>query len=226
MTNMRLDDTASSGRDPERTRSAILDATLAAIAEHGEPGVRVARIAAAAGVTTGALYGHFQSRDGLIAAAQIHYLGLQYTHYMEAFDFAHAVNQEAAASGTADYANFIQDLFSDTGERARHMWAEAVDRSLTDEDLAADLRPIEFALVDRAREQIQSLQEAGLVAPELDPRAVAALRIAASLGAAFTAPIYADDPELKSKMIEAWPLLVRSFAPRPVQPDSESEGVE
>lgn len=219
-------ESASGPRDPERTRTAILEATLQALDDEGEVGVRVAKIAEAAGVTTGAVYGHFRSRDGLIAAAQVHYLKQQYVHYMDSFDSVHAADIHAAGLGEDQYLVFIRSLFSDAGQSARLRWAEAIDRALTDEELAAELRPIEFALVDHARQQVEALQAAGLVAPELDPRAVAALRIGASVGAAFTAPAYADDPEFKDKLLEAWPYIVRAFAPRPPRPDTQSETAE
>jgi AcrR family transcriptional regulator len=226
MTDRSTQESVAGGRDPERTRTAILDATLQALDEHGEVGVRVAKIAEVAGVTTGAVYAHFRSRDGLIAAAQVHYLRQQYVHYMDSFDSVHATDIEAAGLGEDQYMVFIRGLFSPAGQAARLRWAEAIDRALTDEELAEELRPIEFALVDHARVQIEALQEAGYVAPELDARAVAALRVAASVGAALTAPLYADDPEFKDKLLAAWPYIVRAFAPRPPRPDTQSEPVE
>lgn len=50
-------------------RQEILEATLELISEHGVEGVTVARIAAAVGVTRGALYRHFESRGALITEA-------------------------------------------------------------------------------------------------------------------------------------------------------------
>lgn len=50
-------------------RQEILEATLELISEHGVEGVTVARIAAAVGVSRGALYRHFESRGALITEA-------------------------------------------------------------------------------------------------------------------------------------------------------------
>ncbi len=50
-------------------REEILDATLELLGEYGLEGTTVSRIAAAVGLTPGALYRHFESRAALIAEA-------------------------------------------------------------------------------------------------------------------------------------------------------------
>jgi AcrR family transcriptional regulator len=50
-------------------RQEILDATLEIISTHGLEGATVTRIAAAVGITPGALYRHFENRAALIAEA-------------------------------------------------------------------------------------------------------------------------------------------------------------
>ena len=83
-------------RDPAATKAAILAATLEYLDEVGESGIRVAAVASRAGVTTGAIYGHFNSREGLLAAAQLEYLRGQLSFIRTDFDAAHT-DQEAAA---------------------------------------------------------------------------------------------------------------------------------
>ena len=56
-------------KSQEERRQEILDATLAIISEKGLEGATVTRIAAAVGLTPGALYRHFDSRATLIAEA-------------------------------------------------------------------------------------------------------------------------------------------------------------
>jgi AcrR family transcriptional regulator len=51
-----------------RTRAGLIEAAIDELVRHGPGGARIERIAAAAGCTTGALYTHFGSRDGLILA--------------------------------------------------------------------------------------------------------------------------------------------------------------
>lgn len=56
-------------------RSRILFVAAAMIDELGEAGLRLARVASEAGVTTGAIAHYFGSRDDLIVAAQLHRFG-------------------------------------------------------------------------------------------------------------------------------------------------------
>ncbi len=54
--------------DKARTRAALVDAAADEFATWGHAGARVERIAERAGVTTGALYNHFRSREDLFLA--------------------------------------------------------------------------------------------------------------------------------------------------------------
>lgn len=54
------------------TREALLDATVAVLAEEGYAGLTTTKVAARAGVTRGAQVHHFPSRDALVAAAISH----------------------------------------------------------------------------------------------------------------------------------------------------------
>src|SRR5437899_2478127 len=57
---------------PGANREAIIQAAAAAIARSGARGMRVEEVAAAAGVSPGLLYYHFESRAGLVRAALEH----------------------------------------------------------------------------------------------------------------------------------------------------------
>lgn len=59
---------SASHRDPDRTRSAILDAATAEFARHGLGGARVDRIAAAAGANKRMLYYYFGDKERLFLA--------------------------------------------------------------------------------------------------------------------------------------------------------------
>src|SRR5262249_2927526 len=53
----------------EQTRQRVLAEAAAAIRESGPDGIGVAAIMAKAGITHGAFYAHFQSKDDLVAQA-------------------------------------------------------------------------------------------------------------------------------------------------------------
>lgn len=57
------------GRDPERSRLALIEATLDTLAEEGLSDTSVSRIIARAGVSRGMIHLHFGGKDNLIGAA-------------------------------------------------------------------------------------------------------------------------------------------------------------
>ena len=70
----------------ERSRRALLEATLRVIARGGVEAVTHRRVAAEAGVSHGATTYHFASRDDLILQAFRHYIRLITTHLDAAWD--------------------------------------------------------------------------------------------------------------------------------------------
>lgn len=54
---------------PAETRARLLQAATEVFLEHGYPGTRVQDIARRAGVTTGAMYAHFENKAALLAEA-------------------------------------------------------------------------------------------------------------------------------------------------------------
>jgi AcrR family transcriptional regulator len=54
---------------PDERRAQIVRAVLDVVAKHGVPSATVSKIAAAAGLSEGALYVHFSSRDDMLRAA-------------------------------------------------------------------------------------------------------------------------------------------------------------
>ncbi|WJW76763.1 TetR/AcrR family transcriptional regulator [Thiohalobacter sp. IOR34] len=75
---------SKAGRDPDRTRKAILEAAFGEIYRHGFQGTRLDDIVAATGLTKGALYHHFPNKRALgyavveeVIAEQIHRIWLE-----------------------------------------------------------------------------------------------------------------------------------------------------
>ena len=57
-------------RDPDRTRTAILEAAGKLLAKDGPEGLSVSQVAQLAGVNRGTAYQHFQSREQLVEATK------------------------------------------------------------------------------------------------------------------------------------------------------------
>ena len=199
-------------RDPEQTRLDILHATMAAIEKKGDAGVRVAKVARAAGVTTGAIYSRFGSREGLLAAAHTEFM-----HEMVADIIASLGGILDSVEGnpltTPQYAEVMRGAF--TGAQADNAlrWAAAASRAQHQPDLAAQLQPIERGMIDGITSIIQRGQTDGWMRQDLDPRAIAVIVFGGVIGMSVMSRVYSDVPEFIDRAAEAWPYVPRAFEP-------------
>jgi AcrR family transcriptional regulator len=153
--------------EPNDVRRHILGAATAEITRHGVSGLRVRRVAQAAGVSASLLYYHFGSRTGLIHAALSELPGADRTPAQEApltaallreldaspdLRAASVLRGEAAATAVFD-PGLRPALWTQTAGRQATV-AEAIERDVAaaDADLALVARQL-VALVDGLRER-------------------------------------------------------------------------
>lgn len=199
-------------RDPEQTRSDILHATMSAIAKKGDASVRVAKVASAAGVTTGAIYSRFGSREGLLAAAHTEFM-----HEMVA-DLIGSLggildSVEGNPLTSPQYAEVMRGAFTGVQADNALRWAAAASRSQHQPDLAAQLKPIERGMLDGITSIIQRGQVDGWMRPDIDPRAIAVIVFGGVIGMSVMSRVYADVPGFVDHAVEAWPYVPRAFEP-------------
>src|SRR3954453_17956877 len=85
-----------------RNRERILDAAAQLFREHGFEGIGVADLMKEAGLTHGGFYGHFSSKDDLIAQASAREL----TRYLaQLSDFAERASDDSLAAVASAYLN-------------------------------------------------------------------------------------------------------------------------
>jgi TetR/AcrR family transcriptional regulator len=156
---------ATSARNPERTRTRILDAAKAEFAALGYAGARVDRIAAAAGVNKRMLY---------------HYFGNKRDLYREVYErqvVAHGARVDANPADPIDALPYWYDEVSRDVEWTRLLGWEA----LTEESLgsvgAAALR----RNYDGAVGWVKDAQARGLISAELDPELYLLMTIAVNM---------------------------------------------
>jgi AcrR family transcriptional regulator len=203
---------AAAGRDPEQTRLDILHATMSAIAKKGDAGVRVAKVAKAAGVTTGAIYSRFGSREGLLAAAHTEFM-----HEMVAEIIGSLGGILDSVEGnpltSPQYAEVMRGAFMGAQAENALRWAAAASRAQHQPDLAAQLQPIERGMLDGITSIIQRGQTDGWMRPDIDPRAIAVIIFGGVIGMSVMSRVYADVPEFLDNAVEAWPYVPKAFAP-------------
>jgi AcrR family transcriptional regulator len=151
----------------ESRRSRILDAAAQCFARHGVH-VSVDEICATAGISKGAIYGYFPSKDAIIQ-------GLADRHMTDLDAITHAGSLEElcalllARAGNGDASNSRLEL---------EAWTYSLNTPLLRSRLRANTAQLQSALTDA----VTNLQANGLVRNDADPAACAAVVETFALG--------------------------------------------
>lgn len=124
----------------DATIGALLEATIASLAERGYAATSTAAICARAGVSQGALFRHFKTRQDLFVAAAARAAELNVEQARSAF----AGDVRDVAGVTATLGELRAVVLSPTNQT----WRELLVAARSDPELRAALRParLEFAL--------------------------------------------------------------------------------
>ena len=153
----------NNSRNPDRTRSRVLDAATAEFAHHGLAGARVDRIAARAGANKRMLYYYFGSKDKLfLAVLEENYAKIRSAE--RALDLEHRDPREALKRLVdftwryyLEHPEFLTLLNSENLHKGRH-----VARSKR-------VRELQFPLVGALRGILRRGERAGLFRRGVDP---------------------------------------------------------
>lgn len=142
--------------DAEKTHQAILASAKTDFLRHGFAGASLRRIAADAGLTTGALYRHFRDKDALfeavVAPAYLGFFELYHAHNQRNLNALPAEGMEPMWNGTEDsilffmdyvYANF--DAFKLLISCSEHSAYEKFIHTLVEEEIEATLHYMQTA---------------------------------------------------------------------------------
>lgn len=183
----------------ERTRTAILDAAAEVIDERGFAGASLSDILARAGVTKGALYFHFSSKDELAHAlvteqfqvsqsvSELNDLGLQ-TAIDQSHDLAHALRTNVRVRASVRLV-IETGSFSNPTPEAYTRWIEVVRTYLTAAQNRGDLRQ------------------------ELDPDRVAHWVVAAFAGIQIQSQVLTGRADLHDRITEMWRIALPGLVP-------------
>lgn len=193
-------------------RGRILRAALTSLEQGGEQSVRIRDITDALGVSVGAIYHHFGSREGLIVAARIEQFNGAMTDDAERLrqlieestdvdDFyarAETLTREAYGSGRAGF---------------RRMRAEVVGVAQHNADLGQALADAQRERTNQMVEIVALAKSRGFVDPSLDDRAVATLIQALPLGLVLD-DVNRDEPMEREAWFALATRLFLGLAPR------------
>ena len=150
----------------EARKQEIVRAALETIAEHGVQGATVSRIAKGAGITSAALYSHFENRQAILLAA----LDVVYDQVLDSF----------RASSSSDPVQRIREIFDVHAEKVRnqdptshaHLFLEFV-ASAPEEGLREAIREKEFATASYLASIVEEFEQQGRLPADLDPELIA-----------------------------------------------------
>jgi AcrR family transcriptional regulator len=174
------------------TRDRLLRAAADVFAERGYDGTRVADIAAAAGVSNGALYSHFASKAELLVDALR-------THG----------RRELAEMFAADPSQSVTDLLLVIGRRLSrscdtrgNLLVEALVAARRDEDVARPMHDYVGERADWLADLMRVAQASDEIDPELSPDALAHFCLLLAMGSALITP------ELHAVRAKDWAALL------------------
>jgi len=168
------------------TRDRLLQAAAVAFAERGYDGTRVADIAAAAGVSNGALYSHFGSKaDLLVSALRKH--GRRMLADLFAADPDRSVTELLLLLGR--WLPHRRDACSD-------LIVEGLVAARRDAEVASPMRDYMGERADWIAGLIQVAQADGEIDSQLSPAAIAHFCLLLAMGSALVTPeLHAVDDE-------------------------------
>jgi AcrR family transcriptional regulator len=160
------------------TRERLLRAAADVFAERGYDGTRVADIAAAAGVSNGALYAHFPSKAGLLVdALRTH--GRRLLADLFAADPDRSITELLLAIG-----RWLPRRRDPRG----YLIVEALVAARRDQDVARPMRDYIGERADWLSELVRLAQAGGELDPVLSPNALAHFCLLLAMGSALVPP--------------------------------------
>lgn len=181
-----------SGVTAADTRERLLRGAAEVFAQRGYDGTRVADIAAAAGVSNGAMYAHFASKaDLLVAALRAHCRRL----------LADAFASDPDRSVT-DLLVLIGRWLPRRDDACRHLLVEALVAARRDADVALPIRDYVGERADWVADLVRAGQAGREFDPALSPNAVGHFCLLLAMGSALITP------ELHTVDDEEWAALL------------------
>ncbi|WP_327104510.1 helix-turn-helix domain-containing protein [Nonomuraea glycinis] len=160
------------------TRARLLRAAADVFAQRGYDGTRVADIAAAAGVSNGALYAHFGSKAELLVAA-IRAHGRQLLAELLAADPDRPIKDLLVTVGR---------WLPRRGDASCHLIVQALVAARRDQEVARPMRDYLGERADWIADLVRKGQDGGELDPAVSPAAVAHFCLLLSMGSALITP--------------------------------------
>lgn len=144
-------------------RNQILDAATACFAEHGIGDTTMARICKAAGLSAGAVYGHFKGKDEILHA--VYDRSIQSNR---AFGEQIAASEDPLMTVRQMVAGMVQFIAAPQLRPAHQLSIQVHAAGLSDKDLAQRYAAIHRDVIAQITPLMKALQDEGHIRAELD----------------------------------------------------------
>lgn len=173
--------TSSRELQGEATRARLVAVAIEALEQGGEQTIKVREVAAALGVSVGAVYHHFESREDLIVAARVAQFDGVISGDLEAI--GDLVDRSDDVDTLRRGMRFLtRAAHSGARARFRRLRAELAGVAGHNPELSAALGAAQDRCTSGLTEIVEIAQRKGLVRPDLDSRSVATFLQAITLG--------------------------------------------
>ena len=160
------------GLTPDQTRQRMIDGAAEAFAELGFERARVSDIARAAGLSSGAMYNHFDSKSELLGAVIECHAGNELMKLVES----------GTTAGLLDVVLARAKQLGTPGSMPAPLLLEAVNSARRDPEVLRILSEQVAGREDLFTTLIASAQSEGQMTDEVDPRATARFMLSVLLG--------------------------------------------
>lgn len=169
------------------SRRALVDAAVEEFAEKGYEATKVSDIAERAGVTTGALYAHFEGKLDLLMAT----LGI-----VSVAEFWQKVGAAAQLPWQEARVALTRSLAKKPDQRSL-LLLDTIVLARRDEEIAATIRGGMRTYLDAMKRAIEAGEDAGLIDPSMSAEDVSAMYAAVTMGLLVIECIGGDRPSSK-----------------------------
>ena len=206
MTHYSLSVGRVKGLTPDQTRQRVIDGAAEAFAELGFEGARVSDIARAAGLSSGAMYNHFESKNDLLGAVVECHAANELMKLVES----------GTASGLLDVVLARAKQLGEHGTLPTPLLLEAINTARRDPEVLRILREQVTGREDLFTSLITNAQAEGQVTGDVDPRATARFMFTVLIGSLIVQAM--DLPDLDAGTWESlMTRVVDTFQPQEKQ---------
>lgn len=202
-------------KDRLERRRLIMQAAAQVIRTSGEAGLRVAEVARVAGLTTGAIYSHFDDREALIAAVRTRDFQQNYPQKIDSsvMETISMLEAHEPLSKSNKYRERLLSILSGEGRHAPWTWVRSAVAAEFDSDLRVLMRKTRMVRDDEIKPRIVEAQKRGTIAEDINPETLQDLLLAMTFGMAVVARDIASSPARIERLAALWQQILSGIEP-------------